>query len=78
VIVFGRHGVRAPVEPNNVLDNFSAQPFPVFSVPAGYLTANGATLETMLGGYYRLWLRKEGVLSGNDAADATHVYFGPM
>ena len=75
VIVFGRHGVRAPVEPNNVLDNFSAQPFPVFSVPAGYLTANGATLETMLGGYYRLWLRKEGVLTGNDAADATHVYF---
>src|ERR1039458_590820 len=75
VIVFGRHSVRSPTQPNSVLDNFSAQPFPVFNVPTGYLTAKGATLETMLGGYYRLWLTKEGVLTGNDAADATHVYF---
>jgi 4-phytase/acid phosphatase len=75
VIIFGRHSVRSPVEPNSTLNMFSAQPFPVFDVPPGNLTANGAKLETMLGGYYRLWLTKEGLLTGNDAADAALVYF---
>jgi 4-phytase / acid phosphatase len=75
VIVFGRHGVRSPIEPNSTLNTFSAQPFPEFSVAPGYLTGNGATLETILGGYYRLWFTKEGVLTGNDSADAAFVYF---
>jgi 4-phytase/acid phosphatase len=75
VIILGRHNVRAPAAPNSILNNFSAQPYPVFGVDAGILTANGAKLETMLGGYYRLWLTKEGLLTGNDAADAPLVYF---
>lgn len=75
VIVFGRHSVRSPLEPNSILDTFSAQPFPEFSVAPGYLTGNGATLETILGGYYRLWFTKEGLLIGNDSADASLVYF---
>jgi len=75
VILFGRHGVRAPLAPDSTLDNFSAQPFPAFGVPTSYLTANGATLETMLGGYYRLWLKQQGVLTGNNSADAAFVYF---
>ena len=75
VIVFGRHNVRSPTLPNSTLNTFSVQPFPVFSVPTGNLTANGAALETILGGYYRLWLTKEGLLTGNDAADAASVYF---
>ena len=62
VIIFGRHGVRAPLAPNSTLDNLSLQQFPNFGVPASDLTANGATLETMLGGYYRLWLKQQGVL----------------
>src|ERR1039458_9042374 len=75
VIIFGRHGVRAPLAPNSTLDNLSLQQFPNFGVPASDLTANGATLETMLGGYYRLWLKQQGVLTGNDSADAAFVYF---
>ena len=75
VIVFGRHSVRAPIAPNSSLDVFAAQPFPVFSVPTGYLTINGAALEKNLGGYYRLWLTNEGLLSGNDPADANRAYF---
>jgi 4-phytase / acid phosphatase len=75
VIIFGRHGVRSPVLPNNTLNNFSARPFPVFSVGGVNLTTNGATLETILGIYYRLWLKKEGLLTGNDSADAGFVYF---
>jgi 4-phytase/acid phosphatase len=75
VIVFGRHGVRSPVAPNSALDTFSVRPFPVFNASLGELTENGRKLETILGSYYRLWLTKEGLLTGNDAADATLVYF---
>lgn len=75
VIIFGRHSVRSPILPNSTLNTLSAQPFPMFSVPPGYLTANGAALETMLGGYYRLWLTQEKLLTGNDSADAASVYF---
>ena len=75
VIIFGRHSVRSALVANSTLNNFSAQPYPEFSVPPGYLTNNGATLETILGSYFRLWLTKEGLLTGNDTADATSVYF---
>jgi 4-phytase/acid phosphatase len=75
VIIFGRHGVRDPVLPNSALNAFSAQPFPVFSTSNVNLTPNGRTNETSFGGYYRLWLTKEGVLTGNDSADAASVYF---
>lgn len=75
VIIFGRHSVRAPVAPNTYLDQFSVQNFPDFGVAAGILTPNGEKLETLLGGYYRQWLTQEGLLTGNDIADARFVYF---
>ncbi|MGB6945841.1 MAG: histidine-type phosphatase [Bryobacteraceae bacterium] len=81
VIIFGRHGVRTPVLPNSVLDAFSVQPYPVFpGVPAGragiaVITPNGVTDETILGSYFHLWLKQEGLLTGNDSADANLVYF---
>ena len=75
VILFGRHGVRAPLEPNSVLNNFSVQSFPAFGVRASNLTANGASLETILGGYFRLWLKQQGALTGNNSADAAFVFF---
>ena len=75
IIIFGRHSVRAPVAPNSLLNTFSAQQFPNFSVDAGILTPNGEKLETILGGYYRAWLTQEGLLTGNDAADANSVFF---
>jgi 4-phytase/acid phosphatase len=76
VIIFGRHSVRSPVAPTSFLNTASAQPYPDFGVSgAGILTANGKTLETLLGGYYRLRLTQEGLLTGNDSADANFVYF---
>lgn len=75
VIIFSRHSVRAPVTDNSTLNNFSVQPYPVFDVQAGYLTQHGQAAETILGGYYRLWLTQEKLLSGNDSADAANVYF---
>jgi 4-phytase/acid phosphatase len=75
VIVFGRHSVRAPVAPNTYLNGFSVGQFPDFGVAAGILTPNGEKLETILGGYYRSWLTQEGLLNGNDTADANFVFF---
>lgn len=76
VIIFGRHAVRTPVLPNSILNNFSLQPYPEFSVSGvAVLTPNGRTNETLLGGYFRLWLTKEGLLTGHDSADANFVYF---
>ncbi len=75
VIIFGRHSVRAAVAPNSYLDQYSAQQFPDFHVAAGILTPHGEQLETILGGYYRQWLTREGLLTGNDTADAQFVFF---
>ena len=80
VIIFGRHGVRTPILPNTgpglSLDAFSVLPFPAFPVSGvAVLTPNGGKNETILGGYFRLWLIQEGLLTGNDAADAAFVYF---
>lgn len=74
VIIFGRHSVRAAVAPDATLNRLAAKPYPVFGVPTGYLTENGRALERLLGSYYRLWLMKEGLLTGNDEADAATVY----
>jgi 4-phytase / acid phosphatase len=75
IIIFGRHGVRSPVLPNSTLNNFSAQPYPTFSVSDVSLTPNGGTNELLLGSYFRLWLTNEGLLTGKDPADAAFVYF---
>jgi len=76
VIIFGRHGVRTPALPNSTLDNFSVLPSPAFPVSGvANLTPNGGTNETILGSYFRLWLTQEGLLTGNDSADAAFAYF---
>ena len=75
VIVFGRHAVRTPVVPNSLLNSFSALPFPTFAAPGqAAITPNGQTNETLLGGYFRLWLTQENLLTGNDRSDAASVY----
>jgi 4-phytase/acid phosphatase len=75
VIIFGRHAARTPVAPAQLTNGFSALPFPTFSVPGqGVITPNGQTNETLLGGYFRLWLTQEKLLTGNDNSDAAFVY----
>jgi len=75
VIVFGRHGVRTPNTSGSVLNNFSAVPYPAFPVSGvSVITPNGKTNETLLGGYFRLWLTQEKLLTGNDGADGAFVY----
>jgi 4-phytase / acid phosphatase len=75
VIIFGRHSVRTPIVSNSALDLFSALPFPDFAASGlAVMTPNGRTNETLLGGYFRLLLKNEGLLTGDDSADADFVY----
>jgi 4-phytase / acid phosphatase len=75
VIIFGRHAVRTPVAPAAALNSFSALPYPSFAATGqAVITPNGQTNETLLGGYFRVWLTQQGLLTGNDAADAAFVY----
>jgi 4-phytase / acid phosphatase len=80
IIIVGRHGVRTPVVPDSILNQFSSQPYPAFNVAGvanpgpSVLTTNGRANATVFGAYFRLWLTQEGLLTGNDSADAAFVY----
>lgn len=75
IIVFGRHSVRASTKAPSELNKFSADTYPSFKVPPGYLTPHGRQAEILLGTYYRRYLLHEGLLTGNDRTDAAHSYF---
>lgn len=80
VIIFARHGVRTPVVPAATLNLFAASSYPSFNVAGvanpgpSVLTTNGRANEVLLGGYFRLWLTQQGLLTGNDSADTSSVY----
>ncbi|MDG2528583.1 histidine-type phosphatase [Caulobacter endophyticus] len=72
VVIVTRHGVRAAMSSPERLETATARPWPRFSVPAGHLTANGAELSTLFGGYYRALYVKQGLLA---VADCGQVYY---
>ncbi|MCK8455580.1 histidine-type phosphatase [Sphingomonas faeni] len=68
VVIVMRHGVRSAMSSPEDLGRYSRRAWPKFAVPPGHLTANGATLVTMLGGWYRAQYRQLGLLGANDCA----------
>lgn len=73
VVVISRHGVRSPTGKTALLNQYSRNPWPAWSVPPGYLTDHGAKLMQLFGGYYRDQFATEGLLAGGGCADAEHV-----
>lgn len=72
VVILSRHGVRAAMSSPERLETATARPWPRFSVPPGHLTANGGTLSTLFGAYYRELYARQGLLAG---ADCGQVYY---
>jgi len=75
VIILSRHGVRSPTGTPEQFNPYSAQPWPRWDVPPGYLTPQGATLMTIFGAYYRSYYAQQGLFDAGGCADAAHVSF---
>jgi 4-phytase/acid phosphatase len=75
VAIVTRHGVRPPTVSNDQINPYSAEPWPNWDVPPGYLTAHGRALMKLFGAYDRAQFARAGLLAPSGCADAGHVYF---
>ena len=75
VAIVTRHGVRPPTVSNDQINPYSAEPWPKWDVPPGYLTAHGRALMKLFGAYDRAQFAHAGLFSPSGCADAGHVYF---
>jgi 4-phytase/acid phosphatase len=73
VALVSRHGVRSPTGKTAQLNQYSAQPWPAWSVPPGYLTEHGAHLMQLFGAYDRAQLAAQGLLAPGGCADASQI-----
>jgi hypothetical protein len=75
IIIFGRHGIRASTSDPSILNKYSAEPYPAFSVAPGCLTTNGMRAAGLLGSYFHDYLIHEVLLTGHPDADLARSYF---
>jgi 4-phytase/acid phosphatase len=75
VIVLTRHGVRSPLQTNQTLGKYAAEPWPEWTVGPGILTPHGREAMVLFGAYYRARYVQEGLLTGRTAEDAPRVFF---
>ncbi len=75
VVILTRHGVRSPLRTNEQLGQYSAEPWPAWSVAPGILTPHGKQEMLLMGAYYRMRLIDEGLLTGRVADDLPRIYF---
>jgi 4-phytase/acid phosphatase len=75
VAIVTRHGVRPPTVSNDQINPYSAEPWPKWDVPPGYLTAHGRALMKLFGAYDRAQFARAGLFNPSGCADAGHVYF---
>jgi 4-phytase/acid phosphatase len=74
VVIVTRHGVRAPTWELERLNQYSAEPWPVWDAAPGELTRHGRQLIGIMGGYYGQWLGSEKLLKTTGCADVGRVY----
>ena len=74
-LILTRHGVRSPTGSVDKLKQYSANEWPQWEVPPGYLTPRGSQLMTLFGKYYREYFAKSGLLQPSGCGDAASVVF---
>jgi 4-phytase/acid phosphatase len=65
--------VRSPTGKTAQYNQYSAAPWPEWSVQPGYLTTHGYQLMKLLGAYDRASLAADGLLTANGCGDATRI-----
>ena len=75
-LILSRHGVRPPLAPVAMLNPRSAEPWPEWEVPLGYLTPHGADAIRQMGAYLRAGFAASGLLpaSGCPAENDVYIY----
>ena len=74
VVILTRHGVRSPTWPQARLNAFSAQPWPTWSVPPGYLTDRGYDLMKRFGSFDRAIIARSGLIAADGCADSSGTF----
>ncbi|HYR66322.1 MAG TPA: histidine-type phosphatase, partial [Reyranella sp.] len=72
-VLLSRHGVRAPTESNEELDQHAVTPWPAWPVAPGFLTPRGAELMRLMGAYYRVLYGGRGLVQADDCPPAGTV-----
>jgi len=73
-LILSRHGVRPPLAPNDLLNQRSAEPWPEWEVPLGYLTPHGADALRQMGSYLRADFAAKALLPANGCPSSSDVY----
>lgn len=73
VFILGRHNIRAPL--TTVLQRTTSLEWPTWEVPAGHLTEKGGRLEEIMGDYFSLWFKNNGLFSEKcPDPDSIYIY----
>src|ERR1035438_7885780 len=63
VVALSRHGVRSPIGNTDLLNKYSAAPWPKWDVPPSYLTLHGYELMKIFGAWDRVKLSGQGLFA---------------
>lgn len=74
-VIVIRHGIRSPLVDVEKLNAQTSTTWPAWQTPPGHLTPRGRDLIVKMGSYYRDRFISEGLLTGDDKADAARTYF---
>ncbi|WP_413733465.1 bifunctional glucose-1-phosphatase/inositol phosphatase [Sodalis sp. RH21] len=76
VLVFSRHGLRAPLSsPTSSLGKVTPDKWPQWDTPSSYLTTRGGALESYFGHYFSEWLVDNKLLAADTCPTDKDVYF---
>lgn len=73
VVALSRHGVRSPIGDTDLLNKYSAAPWPKWDVPPSYLTPHGYQLMKLFGAWDRINFAGQGLFAASGCGDAAHV-----
>jgi 4-phytase/acid phosphatase len=73
VVALSRHGVRSPIGNTDLINKYSAAPWPKWDVPPSYLTPHGYELMKIFGAWDRVKLSGQGLFAPSGCDDAAHI-----